>query len=1107
MRFNPTLVLSTSAFALAIGLATPAFAQDSAPGAPADPACVNKADGTPGDGCISGEVEIESGKDAKSDDAIVVTGSRIRRPNLESNVPVTSVSAEDLTSQGDVNIGDALNDLPALRSTFSQANSTRFIGTAGVNVLDLRGLGTSRTLVLVNGRRHITYSPGDFLVDVNTVPTDLIERVDVVTGGSSAVYGSDAVAGVVNFVLKRDFEGLRLKGQAGISSKGDRGIQFLTGTFGKNFADDRGNFAVNLEFVNADPLYFGQRPKLTGAYDGRCQLNLSEPTAGEPQAGDGVPDQTFFCGVRNAGISNGGTVTAATPVSAYRDISGPAGVPDGIINGFDAEAIPCNDARVLNTGIVSSTTANQRCLNPGSLTTGANRFVNFAPGGSATQVFPVIDFRPFASGNYIGNPADIAPGATLRDTGQLAPGLKRYTGNVLASFEIAPALRPFIEAKYVRVDALQQGQPSFFQGTVPGFFGAGRGIRCDNPFLTTQNITQLQAIGRCAGGATSTTTIPLSRFNVDFGGRSEKIRRETYRIVGGVTGEFNGDWNYEVSVNYGHLKTKQVELNDLRLFDLAGNPDGFLLATDAVRDPNTNQIVCRVNSTSAIQDPGGTANDRPGCVALNPFGFNSPSQGALAFSNTTSFVKSKASELDALAFVSGDLSQLFELPGGPIRFVVGGEYREESANQFADPLSASGGTFFNAFSTFDPPKLKVKEGFGEIEAPLLKDLPFAKELTVTAAGRYSDYNKGAGLAGNTFAYNFNGTWAPIPDLRFRANYSKSVRVPTLGDLYSTPGQNFGFVTDPCDVIAINNGSTNRVANCAALGVPVGFINTVARTQTIGFQSGGNPNLTEETGKSLTIGGVFTPRWVPGLSVTVDYFKIKVDNLIAVLGAQAILNQCVDLPTINNQFCQVIFPRQTDDLATPENEAGLLGDPALLSSGINFAKQIARGIDFEAAYRRTFTNGIRLNARVIATRVLERTNFTSPSDPKFGDRILGELGDPKWAANANLTVGIKNFDIRYSANFIGKATIGAYENYFGFEGRPPQNADSTEQVYYPSVLYHALRVSMKIQKKFDFYLGADNIFDKKPPLGLLGTAGGDPYDSIGRYMYAGVTVDF
>ena len=178
--------------------------------------------------------------------------ARAPAPDHLINVPIVSVTAEDLTSQGDVNIGDALNDLPSLRSTFSQANSTRFIGTAGVNVLDLRGLGISRTLVLVNGRRHITSFVGDYIVDTNTIPTDLLERVDVITGGSSSVYGSDAVAGVVNFVLRRDFDGIRLRGQGGVSQQGDRGIQFVSLTAGRNFWDDRANIAINLEYVNSE---------------------------------------------------------------------------------------------------------------------------------------------------------------------------------------------------------------------------------------------------------------------------------------------------------------------------------------------------------------------------------------------------------------------------------------------------------------------------------------------------------------------------------------------------------------------------------------------------------------------------------------------------------------------------------------------------------------------------------------------------------------------------------------------------------------------------------------------------------------------------------------
>ncbi len=257
--------------------------------------------------------------------------------------------------------------------------------------------------------------------------------------------------------------------------------------------------------------------------------------------------------------------------------------------------------------------------------------------------------------------------------------------------------------------------------------------------------------------------------------------------------------------------------------------------------------------------------------------------------------------------------------------------------------------------------------------------------------------------------------------------------------------------------------------------------------------------------------MFTPSFVRGLSLTVDFYKIKVSDLIATLSAQTILNQCVDLPDTSNQFCQLVNARQSDNPATPDNETGLLASPALLSSGVNFARQEANGIDFEVAYRRNFANGHRLNFRAIATRVLKRNNFISPTDPDFSDRQLSELGDPKWAANANITYGIGHFDLRYSLNFIGKQTIGAYENYFSHDGRPPQNADFTREVFYPRVTYHALRANFRLpaqgKEKFNFYVGADNIFDKKPPLGLLGTSGGDPFDAIGRYFYAGATVDF
>lgn len=1042
-----------SAAVAAIAFAAPAFAQD-APPPQSSAECVD----TDGNGVC----------DDQEGRSIVVTGSRIARPNLESPVPVTSITAAELTEQGDVNVGDALNDLPSLRSTFSQSNSTRFIGTVGLNLLDLRGLGTARTLVLVNGRRHVTSNIGAFDVDVNTIPSDLIERVDIITGGSSAIYGSDAVAGVVNFVLKRDYDGITARGQAGVSSRGDRGIQFGTVTAGKNFLDGRLNIAGNLEYVHADQLRFAERDALTGAFSGRSQFNNAENTIGEPATGNGVADLQFFTGVRNATISDGGTVLA------------------------NASAPQCRSAAFGPNG-ASAAVGAARCLNPGT-PLGQPRIFNFAPNGALLGQVPALDFRPFNSGNYVAQPGASAPGSTLRNTGQIAPELDRYTANILLNFEASDALKVFAEGKYVHIDAIQEGQPSFFQGSFPGFFGGGRGIRCDNPFLTAQNIGALQSIGRCAGGATSTETIPLARFNVDFGGRQQFVDRDTYRFVGGVTGDFNDDWRYELSFNYGRFEESVDAANDLVIFDIDGNgaisgEGPFLRAIDAVRNAS-GQIVCRVNADA------NPANDDPACVPINVFGVGQPSAAALNYVNTTSNLSGTAEQYNVVGFVSGDTSQLFEMPGGPVSFVVGGEWRREKQFQQADRLSSAGATFFNAFQVFNPPAFEVFEAFGEIQIPLLRDVPFFRELTLSGAARYSDYNTSAN---KTFAYNANLVWSPVEDLRLRGNYSKSVRVPTLGDLFTPDTQNFAFVGDPCDASRINTGSQNRVANCAALGVPAGFVNTIANSQTIEIVSSGNPFLQEEKGESYTFGGVYTPSYVPGLSFSVDYYKITVNNLIAVLGAQVILNQCVDLPSIDNQFCQLIFPRQPD---------GSFQSPALRSGGVNFARLEAEGIDFELAFRRNFESGWRVNARGILTYVLNRTNFTSPTDPQFGSPQLEALGDPEFTGNLTAVVGKGPFDLRYTMNFIGRQLIaGGVDTYFGFQGRPPTNPDLTREVYYPDTFYHALRFSVKPNTKFEFYAGVDNLLDTKPPFGLLGTGGGDPFDPIGRYFYAGAVVKF
>jgi outer membrane receptor protein involved in Fe transport len=1115
INFRRAALGSVSVVGMALAFTNPAFAQSASADA-AQPTCdpndVNDTDCQPG----QSEVELESGTEANADansqassqeGQITVTGSRIRRPNVESNVPVTSVSAAELTEQGDVNVGDALNDLPSLRSTFSQANSTRFIGTTGLNLLDLRGLGTSRTLVLVNGRRHVTSSVGDFVVDVNTIPSDLIERVDVVTGGSSAVYGSDAIAGVVNFVLKRDFEGIRLRAQAGISSEHDRGVSFASFTAGENLLDDRLNVAVNFEYAHAEPLFFDDRDALTGAFSGRCQFEPNETIGGDgPTGTNGNPDTIFLCGVRNGNISTGGQL-GAIGVNA---VSNPASAD------FATSCLNPNLAPALRS----------RCVNFGT-PNALPRTVFFDQLGNPLTNNPGRDNRIFGGNNTVGG-----RGSTLREVGLIAPGLDRYTANILASFEVSPAFRPFFEAKYVFLKSQQEGQPSFFQSTFPAFFGGGRGIRCDNPFLSPVALAELQTIGRCAAGSAQvfdtrptipdtrpgappgavrpnpnfgadiTETLPLARFNVDFGGRRQLVERETYRVVAGVGGEFNDDWNYELSFNYGRFEQRVDAQNDLHIFqtEFGGAQGPFLKATDTVRLPN-GQIVCRVNADAI------TTNDDAACVPLNPFGQGAPSQAALDYVQRTSELDGNATQYNVLGFVNGDSSQLFEFPGGPARFVVGGEYRREEAFQSADPLSSAGATFFNAFQVFDPPPFEVIEGFGELELPLLRDVPFAHELSVTAAARYSDYNTNAGT---TFSWNVNGTWAPVRDLRFRANFSRAVRVPTLGDLFTPSTQSFAQLGDPCDAQNLNGGPNpdQRRANCAAAGIPTTFVNTLARSQTTEIAVSGNPNLSEENSDSYTFGAVFTPSFAPGLSFTVDYYSIELKNRIETVGAGTVLNQCFDLPQ-PNEFCNLVFRRGVDDPATPDLEQFFFAQPGVLSSGVNFARGEAEGIDFEIAYRRRFDSGLRLEARGIATYVIERNDFISPTNAAIATRNLDNLGDQQWSANFTALVGSGPFDLRYSFNFIGETYTAATTNFEPFQGRPATNVDARapDQRLFPDTFYHNLRLAIRADERFQFYMGVDNVFDTQPPFGQLGVGGGDPYDPIGRYFYAGATIDF
>jgi outer membrane receptor protein involved in Fe transport len=1099
---------------LSLAVAAPAYAQDTTgPGEQEAPTCASMPEGTERDNCLAGEVELQSGTNANAPEAsgetITVTGSRIRRPNLESTVPITSIGGEQFFQQSQTNVGDTLNDLPQLRSTFAQQNPGSGIGIAGLNLLDLRGLGTQRTLVLVNGRRHV---PADILnnavsVDTNTIPNDLIERVDIVTGGNSAIYGSDAIAGVVNFVLRRSFDGFQIRGQAGVTGKGFGGNQYISGMAGRNFAGGRANVTLHGEYSRSDRVFasdvdaFRRNRNFVG-------IDL-DGGAGLVNGGDGFPDTAFFNDIRSSTIYFGGLV-------------------------------PISQRNVPNAGLCGNATA----PNVGGTNTAGTAFNCTFLFGADGSLFPQTGTR-VGTGQ---NPVFIGGNGQTGREGQnvsILPFNERYNFNLLAHYEFSKAAEVFIEAKWNRVNALGNNSgPSFLQSTsaINGSVGDFRErVRLDNPFLRPQDRTFLanaiaasgcrpEVSGICPAGGNLTAAdqaaiqagtfrFLVARNLLDVGLRDETFQRDTYRVVGGLRGTFNDDWGYEISANYGKFR------EDI-------TTDGFIdrqrfsLAIDAGRNPVTGQIQCRsqfdpaaaiplqrtfaADQAIAAQNAARLAADIAACVPYNPFGQPDNSASIAYFARTFSN-SSGLSQLILSGFVSGDSSQLFELPGGPIRFALGAEYRREKAFYQQDPFVTQGFTNGVSIPSFVPDPFEVKEAFGEIQIPILKDMPFFEELTVSGAARVAKYQGGTGTV---WSYNAGVDWAPVRDIRFRGNYSRAVRAPNVSETAFPLVPNFapGF-QDPCQPNNINSGTSSRPGNCAAaLGPLLGGLASIGPS--LGIVSGSNPNLVAETSDSYTLGAVVTPRFIPGLSLSVDYYDIRVKGIITSLGAQAIVNACYDQPSLQNVFCAQ-FQRNLTPGTGPNGEGpGRIIENSLINAPLNFASRQRRGIDVNLAYRKDF-GPVDFNTSLIYTHALKNSNFQNPTDPTFETRILRQLGDPQDEFRWDFDFGIGEvFTLGYRMRYIGKQDITAFASLFEINGLPPGNIDAFPVDTFDDVMYHDLRMDFDLAKDANgnslrFTVGVDNVLDRGVPQGATTAtgAGSAIFSFRGRSFYAGFRARF
>ena len=964
------------------------------------------------------DADVLAEEDTVAGDVIFVTGTRIQRPEVATATPVVAVTAENIEQSGLTNVTELLTQTPALfnsEDNFDAAGSQARTGAAGVNLLDLRNLGANRTLVLVDGRRHIAGISGEAAVDINTIPVGLIERVDVLTGGVSSVYGADGVSGVVNFIMRRDFEGIDVRAQHGFSDFGDAPSTFISATVGKNFADDRANIALSYEFRRDGRVAFGDRPN--GEYEALTLVRNPNDVPDDPN----LPDNIFLDRIGWSESSPGGGIVT--------DFS--------FVPTFNGDGTPYDLGTILpDSGFL-------------------------AQGGDNT---PVNSYQ-----------------------GDLQARTKHHSANAFLSYELTPAIRFFAEGKYVRSENFTIAQPSFDFFTFVGE---------ENPFIP-QNIVD-------AGGTAAFGGILFNRDNFDFGTRDEIFERDLYRGVVGFDGDIGENARFEVSYVYGQNDTKYISTSQ-RI------EDRYFAALDAVDqglflNGVANGVVdCRVNlDGGAIVDAFnfnyGEAPQTfaPGeCVPLNIFGEGAPSQAALDFILTDTQNEYTLKQHVVNGFVSGDFGSFFELPGGAVGFAVGAEYRKEQSDFRPDAISTQ-------VTTFDPNagvladlallgpeqgEFDVWEAFGELSIPILSDRPFFETLELTVAGRYSDYS----TVGSTEAWSVGGQWAPIRDIRFRGSYSESVRAPNITELFAPRTGTFLFLDDPCDPSNVNQGAPNREANCRALIEGLGvdydtfnFADDIASSASIEGIVSGTPDLLEEEAKTWTAGVVLQPRFIPGLSLTFDWFDISLTDAVRTPLLQETAEFCVDAPTLDNPFCDAITRSGTTGFVTsyvvgPQNVAFI--DTAGADITLNYGFEPGDGSWGRFDLRGTLG-------------YLDKFEFL-PANGGTVDVERKEVGFPEWTGNADITWRKGAFLVNYGVQYIGDQL--RFEN---DEIAADPDIVDPEFLVIGDRLIHDFRVEVTPnQDLFSVYAGVNNFTNELPAQGLDNT----PTGWLGRYFYAGIRI--
>lgn len=935
--------------------------------------------------------------DAEQSAELVVTGSRIVRDGYTAPTPVTVATSDELVKATPTSIQEGLYKLPQFRLSGGPARSNHNQvvsgGTHGY-VLNLRGIGGNRTLVLFDGiRMPPTHFGGT--VDVSVVPNLLIERVEIVTGGASAAYGSDAVAGVVNFVLNKSLTGITGVAQSGVSERGDNQNYRLGIAGGFGFGGGAGHVLLSAEYYNNEGMLRGDRPS------GR---------AGYVIAGSNPNCAPFTGACAPGGTSNPYTIVSNSRLTSAADLgkvnSGPAALVNTLFK-------PDGSVRPFNSGTLTGT--------PG-----------FAVGGDGYII-------PDSS-------TSIAPQKSIQTFGR-------------ASYDMTPDITVFAQGIFTRSDLSYNSFSNAWTGVTlaPIFSG--------NPFLNPSVQANMGPNDVIMVAHQNTSGLPLET----------KERTDFWMATAGIEGKFGNGWNWNASYTHGNSKhdVEQVGNYDWRK---------AYAAVDAVRDPAGN-IVCRPSL-----DPDPAIRQRyADCKPINLMGVNPQIATPAGYAYATG-APHYIARIKQDAFQASISGSPFSLPAGPVDIAVGGEWRKQTLHltSNSDPAlldnnpAGERAAYFAGLRGVAPSALffwvtnvgvadgnvTVKEGFAEISVPIVKDVPLIKSLTINGAGRITDYS----TSGSVKTWKVGALWRPIPDLLLRGTKSRDIRAPSLFDLFAGPQSNIGQTFDP--VTGINLNLTQIV--------------------------GGNPNLKPEVSDTITFGGVITPSFLPGFSLAVDYYKIKIDGAIGSLLAAQILQNCFNQGPSAPE-CALIdrpAPNQFPTLVrrTPAN--------------IAFLK--TAGVDIDASYRTSLGNGslsVRLYANYLDKFETQQFSGAPVLDYRGIATPLSSVeARPKWSGTLNVNYKVGNFGIFVSEQYVGKMRLA-------LPGAPSNFASDTK---INPVWYTDLTMSYNIPAlggNNEFFLTVNNLFDKDPPLIPANTPGVNIptaqsiYDTVGRAYTVGMRFKF